>query len=87
MKKDEAYPCMTEEDGSCLTAEEPVCASAYNETFTQQTDSLKVPGLPETWDDLLDCLKEGEEELERGESIPWEMATQNMRSHIADYVA
>ena len=46
-----------------------------------------IPGLPQTWDELMDCVKEGEEEFERGEAIPWDVATSRLKKHIADYVA
>ena len=41
-----------------------------------------VPGLPKSWDELMDCISKGEEEFERGESILWETATQIMKEHI-----
>ena len=53
----------------------------------ESNDYPHIPGLPETWNELLDCLKEGEEELERGEAIPWEMVTKGMRRHVTEYVA
>lgn len=39
---------------------------------------LDIPGLPQTWDELMDCIKEGEEEFERGEAIPWDIATSRL---------
>ena len=33
-----------------------------------------------TWDELMDCIKEGEEEFKRGEAIPWDVATSRLNS-------
>lgn len=82
--EEKRYPKLDEEDGSILKANDASEAVAY---AYDCTESKNIPGLPENWDDLLDCLKEGEDELERGESIPWDIATKNMRKHIAEYAS
>ena len=45
----------------------------------------QIPGIPHTWDELSECLKEGEEEYERGEGILWEDAVQQIKSHLRIY--
>ena len=67
MKDSKPYSVIGEEDDSPLMASEPVDAvnvEPYNSLAYQS-----IPGLPETWDELLDGIKEGEAELERGEYI------------------
>jgi hypothetical protein len=86
MTEDKPYPIIEEEDSSTLTANESASAVAYAEVY-DYAESASIPGLPESWDDLLDCLKEGEEELEKGEYILWDVATKEMRSHIAEYAS
>ena len=84
MEENKSYPQIEEEDGSCLTANEPVGAIAYSEACVEP-EIYDIPGLPKSWDELMDCVAEGEEEFERGESIPWETATQTMKEHIRIY--
>ena len=60
MKESKPYPQFDEEDGSSMMASEPVGAVAFAEEAVE-TKYLHIPELPETWDELLDCLKEGEE--------------------------
>lgn len=78
MKESKPYPQYDEEDGSSMTASEPVGAVAYADEAVE-TKYHQIPGLPETWDELLDCLKEGEEAYERGEGVLWEDAVQQIR--------
>ena len=86
MKESKPYPIFEEEDGSCLTAAEPVEAVAYSEPYTR-VEPHHIPGLPETWDELLECLKEGEEEIERGGGTPWEEVVNEVRMHRNNHVA
>ena len=86
MKEEKPYPIIDEEDGSTMNTNEPSGALAYAESH-DYVETESIPGLPESWDDLLDCLKEGEEELERGEYIPWDVATKDLRKHIAEYAS
>ena len=78
MKENKPYPQIEEEDSSCLTANEPVGAIAYPEACVEP-EIYDIPGLPKSWDELMDCV------AERGESIPWETATQTMKEHIRIY--
>ena len=78
MKESKPYPQFDEEDGSSMMASEPVETMAYAEEAVE-TAPHNIPGLPETWDELLDCLKEGEEAYERGEGMLWEDAVQQIR--------
>ena len=93
MKESKPYPQFDEEDGgeyqssgSCLTAQEPAVGTAYREQ-NLHAEPRHIPGLPESWDELLDCLKEGEEEMERGEGTPWDEVINEIRlcrsSHVA----
>ena len=84
-KESKPYPIIDEEDdgayqssGYSMIASEPVGAVAFAEEAVE-TKYLHIPGLPETWDELLDCLKEGEEAYERGEGVLWEDAIQQIR--------
>lgn len=87
MKESKPYQILEEEDGSCLTAQEPVAgAYAYAETW-QENSPASIPGLPQSWDELLECIAEGEEEFKRGECIPWEEVVQDMRRRIHNYGA
>ena len=81
MKENKPYPHIEEEDGSSLTACEPAVALAYAEP-SAPTEHPHIPGIPETWDELLDCLREGEEELERGEYLTGEEVFNNIRERI-----
>lgn len=80
MKESKLYPRIEEEDGSCLTAQEPVAALAYADEAVE-VKQRPIPGLPQSWNELTECLKEGEEAYERGEGILWEEAVQYMRLH------
>jgi hypothetical protein len=80
MKESKPYPRIEEEDGSCLTAQEPVAALAYADEAVE-VKQRPIPGLPQSWNELTECLKEGEEAYERGEGILWEEAVQYMRLH------
>jgi hypothetical protein len=76
-----------EESSDSMMVQEPIAsAAAYADTIEDDA-SLEIPGLPQTWDELMDCIKEGEEEFERGEAIPWDVATSRLKQYIADYVA
>ena len=86
MKESKPYPRIDEEDGSCLTAAEPAEAVAYTEPYTY-TKTRHIPGLPETWDELMECLKEGEEEIERGGGTPWEEVINEVRMRRNSHVA
>ena len=85
MKENKPYPKIEEENGSCLTADEPVGAIAAYPEVCVEPEIYDIPGLPKSWDELMDCITEGEEEFERGESIPWETASQTMKEHIRNY--
>jgi hypothetical protein len=86
MKESKPYPLFEDEDGSCLTAQEPAVGTAYTE-HNLHAEPHHIPGLPESWDELLDCLKEGEEEIERGEGTSWDEVINEIRlcrnSHVA----
>ena len=86
MNKGKPYPMIEEEDSGTQTMNEPAIAAVYAKPYTP-VEHRPISGLPKNWDELLDCIKEGEEELERGEYIPWDVAAKNMRNHIAEYVA
>lgn len=86
MKESKPYPIFDEEDGSCLTAAEPAGATAYAEPYTH-AEAPHIPGLPETWDELLECLKEGEEEIERGGGIPGEEVFRSARERLRGYAS
>ena len=53
-----------------MMANEPVGAVAYADEV-MVNDFRPIPGLPETWRELQECLKEGEKEIERGEYVEW----------------
>jgi hypothetical protein len=78
-EKNKPYPIIEEEDGSCLTAQEPT--TAYTPEFSIKDNRPQIPNLPQTWDELVKCLKEGEDEIERGEYVEWETAVQQMRQY------
>ena len=80
MKESKPYPRIDEEDGSVMMASEPVGAVAYADEV-MVNDSRPIPGLPQTWSDLQECLKEGEKEIERGEYVEWGDFVQQMRLH------
>ena len=42
--------------------------------MSEEVKDIEIKGLPETWDDLMKCFDEAEDEYERGETIPWEDA-------------
>ena len=93
MKESKPYPQIEEEDdgeyqssGSCLTAQEPVVGTAYTEQNLHE-EPRHIPGLPESWDELLDCLKEGEEEIERGEYFTGEEVFNSIRERIRSYAS
>ena len=46
-----------------------------------------IPGLPENWDELLECLKEGEEEIESGGGIPGEEVFRSIRERLHRYTS
>ncbi|MBQ7427462.1 MAG: hypothetical protein IJQ60_12760 [Prevotella sp.] len=84
MKESKPYPHIEEENGSTLTANESVGALSYTEECIDVEPEM-IPGLPQSWNELQECLKEGEEEYERGEYIPWEVATQRLKTRIREY--
>jgi hypothetical protein len=76
-----------EESSDSMMVQEPIAsATAFADTIEDDVP-LEIPGLHQTWDELMDCIKEGEEEFKRGEAIPWDVATSRLKKHIADYVA
>ena len=85
MKKNKPYPQMEEEDNSILNAKDAVGVD-YADT-TEEVKQDGIPGLPQTWDELMECIAEGEEEYDSGEAIPWEIATQRIKKHISHYGA
>ena len=85
MKKNKPYPQIEEENNSTLKAKE-VLDVAYVDTI-EEVKQDRVPGLPQTWEDLVDCIAEGEEAYERGEIISWQVATQRIKKHISNYGA
>jgi len=52
------------ENSNSLKANEPVGAIAYSDEVIE-VEIGQIPGIPHTWDELSECLKEGEEEYER----------------------
>ena len=80
MKESKPYPRIDEEDGNILTANEPMGAIAYADDVLTE-DYRPIPGLPQTWGELQDCLEEGEKEIERGEYVEWDEFIQQMRLH------
>ena len=74
-KEEKPYPIIDEEDGSCLSAQEPIADAV---AYAEETE-VSIPGLLQSWDELLECITEGEQELERGEAIPW--ICRHMRMH------
>ncbi len=87
MKENRPYPPTEEEDGSSLTAQEPVVRAVDYANDYDHSDIPHIPGLPATWDELLECLKEGEEEIDQGGGIPWEEVLQSTRNRIRRYGA
>ena len=85
MKDNKPYPQMEEEDNSTLKAKDAV-GVAYAET-AEEVKQDGIPGLPQTWDELMECIAEGEEEYDSGETVPWEIATQRIKKHISHYGA
>jgi hypothetical protein len=86
MKEGKPYPVLEEEDSSCMKASESAPALAYAEPYTP-TEPPHIPGLPETWEELLDGLKEGEEEVERGEYFTGEEVFRSVRERIRCYAS
>ncbi len=86
MKESKPYPRIDEEDGSSLSAQESV-ALAYDDSESVEIDFSKISSIPQTWDELLECLKEGEEEIQRGEYIPGEVVFRSMRERIDSYAS
>ena len=84
MKESKPYPRIDEEDGSVMMANEPVGAVAYADEI-MVNDFRPIPGLPETWSELQECLKEGEKEIERGEYVEWDNFVQQMKQTIRDW--
>lgn len=80
------YSNIEEKDNSSLIAQEPAVAYGYAAPPTA-VEPQDIPGLPQSWDELQECIIAGEEEYERGEAISMETAIQRMRAHIKDYVA
>ena len=79
MKDSKPYPRIDEEDGSVMTANEPIGAVAYADETTK-VDFRPIPGIPQTWNELLECLEEGEKEIERGEYVEWDEFIRQVRS-------
>ena len=86
MKKNITYPHIDEEDNNSPRVNEPVGALNYADTLFDNGVN-NIPGLPQTWEELLEGMAEGEEEYERGDGIPWELATRQMKAHIREYGA
>lgn len=86
MKDSKPYPQIENEDGSCLTAQEPAVGTAYADQHLH-ADPRHIPGLPESWDELLECLKQGEEEIERGEYFAGEDVFKSVREHVRSYAS
>lgn len=78
MKESKPYPRIEEEDGSCLSVQESSAALAYADEAVE-VKQRPIPDLPQTWNELTECLKESEETYERGEGVLWEDAVQFMR--------
>ena len=87
MNESKPYPQIEEEDSSSLTAQESG-GVAYAYSDSQIAEVLyEVPGLPKSWEELQELIEDGEQEYERGETIPWETATKRMKAHIKEYAA
>ena len=79
MKSKMEYSDIEEKDDSCLMAHEPAVAYGYAAPPTT-VEPRDIPGLPQSWDELQECIIAGEEEYERGEANPMETAIQRMRA-------
>lgn len=85
MKESKPYPRFEEEDGSCQSAKDPaITAYSFADTCHAGTPA-EIPGLPHSWDELVECVAEGEEEFERGEFMTWETATQRIKAHLVGH--
>lgn len=51
----------------------------------KQERYTQIPDLPRTYDELLDCLSEGEKEFERGETLSWQAVREEYKSQIQSY--
>lgn len=85
MKENKPYPQAEEENNSVLKAKDAIGVAYANTAEEVKPDC--IPGLPQTWEELMDCITEGEEAYESGETIPWEIATQQIKKHIGNYGA
>lgn len=85
MKENKPYSKTEEENNSVLKAKDAI-GVAYANT-AEEVKSDCIPGLPRTWEELMDCIAEGEDAYDRGETIPWEIATQQIKKHIGNYGA
>jgi hypothetical protein len=94
MKESKPYPVIEEEDdgayqssGSCLTAQEPAAEAVAYPINGMEKDFGPIPGLPQTWDELKECIEEGIEEYERGEYIPGDVVFKSIRERIRNYAS
>ena len=87
MKESKPYPVIEEEDGSCLTAQEPAAEAVAYTKNDMEKDFGPIPGLPQTWDELMECIEEGIEEYERGEYIPGDVVFKSVRERIRNYAS
>ena len=61
-----------------MMVQEPIASVTVFADTIEDDAPLEIPCLPQTWDELMDCIKESEDEFERGEVIPWGVATSRL---------
>ena len=87
MKEGKPYPRIDEEDGSCMIASEPVAAWSEPAAAVLPTASEReIPkGVPQSVDEALSDIDEGEKEFERGETFTHREVMQMIWDKIACY--
>jgi hypothetical protein len=85
MKERKPYQNIEEEDGSCMTASEPAVA-VMSDVAPIKQNSFTIPeGMPQSVDEALSDIDEGEKEFERGETFTHREVMQMIWNKIACY--
>ena len=92
MKEGNQYPQFDEEDGSCMTASEPVAAlsepavAVMPHTPETMHNRFAIPkGMPQSVEEALSDIDEGEKEFEQGETFTHREVMQMIWDKIACY--
>lgn len=79
----ETYPIL--EDDQMMTAAEAIAATSSNTSSLQQDRVAMTAGVPQTLEEALTDIEEGEREFERGETFPHREVMQMVWDKIGCY--